>query len=165
MRIVPVHKQSNTAAVLRDRSPRSTGTSGPPPIGPWAFGPLAFLYDWQLPLERAALRAAIELAAPEPDELLLDVGTGTGAILRELARRHPRPRHAVGIDSSPPMLRRTVALPGGWRLEVTDARTLPFPDATFDVVTCAYVVGLLDDVAQQRSWMRSRVSCDPVAEW
>ncbi|MGI8414156.1 MAG: class I SAM-dependent methyltransferase [Solirubrobacteraceae bacterium] len=149
MPIVRAHTKPKTAAALRDRRVASTRTSAPRSIGPWAFGAFASLYDWQLPLERAALRAAIELAAPEPDELLLDVGTGTGALLRELARRHPRPSHAVGIDSSPAMLEQAVALPEGWQLRVADARRLPFADATVDVVTCAYLIQLLDGVTRQ----------------
>lgn len=46
---------------------------------------IAFAYDWQLALERPALRAAVDLVRPRRDDALLDVGTGTGGLLR--ARR------------------------------------------------------------------------------
>ena len=51
------------------------------------MGLLGHVYDWQLPLERAALATAVELAAPRESERLLDVATGTGGLLRELSGR------------------------------------------------------------------------------
>src|ERR687892_1188843 len=62
------------------------------------------IYDWQLPLERAALATAAELAAVRPGERLLDLATGTGGLLHELVARGVRPGEAVGIDRSPSML-------------------------------------------------------------
>ena len=53
------------------------------------WGRAAAFYDWQLPLERPALATALALADPHADDDLLDVGSGTGALLRELARRLP----------------------------------------------------------------------------
>lgn len=108
----------------------------------------ALLYDVQLALERSALRAAIELASPRPDELLLDLATGTGALLRLLARRPDRPRRAVGIDASAAMLRRAPPLPAGWGLIEGDARRLPLTTGAVDVVTCAYLLHLLHERAR-----------------
>ena len=108
------------------------------------WGRLARVYDLQLWLEGPSLGAALELAAVEEGERLLDVGTGTGAVLRELARREPRPGEAVGVDVSGKMLARVPDLPPGWRLERADARRLPFPDASFEVATVAYLLHLLD---------------------
>jgi SAM-dependent methyltransferase len=34
--------------------------------------------------------------------------------------------------------------PAGWRLQLGDARSLPFDDASFDLVTAAYLLHLLD---------------------
>jgi ubiquinone/menaquinone biosynthesis C-methylase UbiE len=95
-----------------------------------AWGLLGRIYDWQLPLERAALATAVELAAPAESERLLDVATGTGGLLGELSRRPVRPAEVVGIDRSASMLRVAAAhrLPAGWRLLVGDAMRLPFPD-------------------------------------
>jgi ubiquinone/menaquinone biosynthesis C-methylase UbiE len=101
-------------------------------------------YDWQLGLERPALQAAVELAAPRPEDRLLDLGTGTAALLRELARLPSRPREAVGVDTSPKMLGRARGLPPGWRLELGDAQSLPFADSSFDIVTATYLLHLLD---------------------
>jgi ubiquinone/menaquinone biosynthesis C-methylase UbiE len=105
---------------------------------------VARVYDWQLLLERRAVAAAIELAAPRPEERLLDVGTGTGAVLRALARLRSRPTVAIGLDSSERMLARVPSLPEGWRLERGEATNLPFAAGEFDVVIASYVLHLLE---------------------
>jgi ubiquinone/menaquinone biosynthesis C-methylase UbiE len=115
----------------------------------WASPWTARLYDRQLALERSALRTAVDLAAPARDELVLDLATGTGALLRVLAQRAERPRRAIGIDASDAMLSRAGPLPDGWRLINGDARRLPLDDASVDVVTCAYLLHLLDPGARR----------------
>jgi ubiquinone/menaquinone biosynthesis C-methylase UbiE len=97
-------------------------------------------YDRQLWLERASVRTAVELLAPGSHERMLDVGTGTGEVLRELARRPTRPREVHGVDASAAMLSRVPRLPQGWSLDIADARALPFGDCTFDVITLSYVL-------------------------
>jgi ubiquinone/menaquinone biosynthesis C-methylase UbiE len=96
------------------------------------------------------LGAAVDLADPRPDEVLLDVGTGTGGLLRELARRPDRPRIAIGVDGSAAMLERARALPQGWPLETGDARRLRFADGTFSVVTAAYLLHVVDAAARRQ---------------
>jgi ubiquinone/menaquinone biosynthesis C-methylase UbiE len=111
---------------------------------------LAPAYDWQLPLERPALRALLGLLDVGEDERLLDAGTGTGALLRELARQGPLPRQAVGLDRSAAILARARPLvPSGWELVRGDAERVPFDDASFDVVTATYLLHLMD--ADQRA--------------
>lgn len=104
-------------------------------------------YDRQLWLERAAVRVALDLANPGPDDRLLDLGTGTGAVLRELTTRPTRPRRAVGVDASTAMLAEVPALPGGWTLCQADARALPFSSGVFDVAVASYVLHVLPDAA------------------
>ena len=103
------------------------------------------VYELQLALERRALDAALDLARAGPDDRVLDVATGTGALLRRLAHRKLAPREVVGLDASPPMLdlaRRR--LPPGWRLLAGDAQSLPFPARSFDLVTACYLLHLLE---------------------
>lgn len=109
-----------------------------------AWNRTARFYDLQLWLERRALDATIALAGVGADDRLLDLGTGTGALLRRLMRRAAAPREAVGIDVSGRMLARAPALPSGWELRNADAGRLPFPDRSFDVVTATYLLHLLD---------------------
>jgi ubiquinone/menaquinone biosynthesis C-methylase UbiE len=116
-----------------------------------AWDRLAPIYDWQLPLERRAIAAALELAAPQSEDRLLDLATGTGAVLRMLARRAPRPAVAIGLDSSKGMLERVPPLPAGWRLERGDVTDLPFPPESFEVVIAAYLLHLLDVPSLERA--------------
>jgi ubiquinone/menaquinone biosynthesis C-methylase UbiE len=116
-------------------------------------GLLGRIYDWQLPLERAALASAVELAAPGDSERLLDVATGTGGLLRELSLRPVRPAEVVAIDRSASMLAAAAAhgLPAGWPLLVGDATRLTFPDGRFDVVTACYLLHLLNRGSRARA--------------
>jgi ubiquinone/menaquinone biosynthesis C-methylase UbiE len=108
----------------------------------------AGLYDLQLFLERAAIDLALELAAIRPGDRVLDLGTGTGAVLRRLAAADA-PREAVGVDRSASMLAAARNLPNPWRLVCADASALPFPNESFDVVTAAYLLHLLDSPSRR----------------
>jgi len=105
---------------------------------------LAAVYDRQLSLERRAVVAALDLAQAGPGDVLLDAGTGTGAVLRALAARPVRPRTAIGVDVSARMLGRMPPLPAGWRVQRADLRELPAQDASFDVAIASYVLHVLE---------------------
>jgi demethylmenaquinone methyltransferase/2-methoxy-6-polyprenyl-1,4-benzoquinol methylase len=109
----------------------------------------ARLYDFQLFLERRAIDLALELAAVRPGDGLLDLGTGTGVVLRRLAARADAPREVVGVDRSASMLAVVRDLPNGWRLVRADVTALPFPNESFDVVMAAYLLHLLDPPARR----------------
>lgn len=71
-----------------------------------------------------------------PRRSLLDVGCGTGELLRLVGERFPETA-CTGVDLSPEML--AVArdkLGDGVELVQGDAECLPFPDEAFDVVLC-----------------------------
>lgn len=72
---------------------------------------------------------------------VLDVACGTGDMVVELLRtRHAASLQVTGVDLSEEMLaiaKRKVES-GEWR--VADAEHLPFEDASFDAVTCAFGV-------------------------
>lgn len=110
-----------------------------------AWDRLSSSYDRQLWLERRPVRAALELLAADRQERLLDVGTGTGEVLRQLARRERHPREAVGVDPSEAMLALVPPLPDGWSVREGDARDLPFADERFDVAVVSYVLQVLAD--------------------
>jgi len=114
---------------------------------PWSE--LSAVYDRQLRLERRAVAKAVDLARAGPGEALLDAGTGTGAVLRELAARKRRPRVAVGVDASRAMLARVPPLPPGWRLERAGVERLPFEAATFDVAIASYLLHVLPSSSRQ----------------
>jgi SAM-dependent methyltransferase len=105
---------------------------------------LAARYGGQERHELAAIDAALALAAPQPGERLVDLATGTGLLLRRLAAGPVRPREAIGVDRSPGMLARVGELPQGWSTLSADARAVPLADGCADVVTCAYLLQLLE---------------------
>jgi demethylmenaquinone methyltransferase/2-methoxy-6-polyprenyl-1,4-benzoquinol methylase len=118
------------------------------------FAPLGETYDrysrllsfGQDPRWRRFLVSRIEA---RPDDDVLDVATGTGAVAIQLARRTGC--RVVGIDQSPEMLgagRRRVAASGlADRIELVEGRAeaLPFPDASFAAVTFTYLLRYVDD--------------------
>jgi cyclopropane fatty-acyl-phospholipid synthase-like methyltransferase len=80
---------------------------------------------------------------------LLDVGCGRGSVMRVLNDRMHFDRAPVGLDFSSEVLRladrdeRRSGRPS--RLTRGAATALPFADASFDLVTCGYMVRLLSD--------------------
>src|SRR5262245_55128507 len=86
----------------------------------------------------AIRQTLIALAAPAPGEMVLDVGCGTGTLAIAIAPRVGA--GAVrGIDASPEMvaIAREKAKKAGATVdfEVALVEALPFPDASFDLVT------------------------------
>lgn len=90
----------------------------------------------------AAMR---KLAGERPYDTYLDLGTGTGRILRLFA---PRAARAIGIDSSREMLAMARAQSTGEsRIEVRhgDIYALPYPNAWADFITIHQVLHYLDE--------------------
>lgn len=83
------------------------------PIDPPLWDRAARLYDRQRFLERRALRSLAEMLknAGAGGGALLDVGTGTGAMLAAVAVSSGPPLLAVGVDPSPAMLARCRSKP------------------------------------------------------
>jgi demethylmenaquinone methyltransferase / 2-methoxy-6-polyprenyl-1,4-benzoquinol methylase len=81
----------------------------------------------------------------------LDVGCGTGALARLLAVRYPDAR-VVAVDFSRTMVHRAQGLLGARgaggapRYGVANVARLPFPDATFDLATSAFLARNLTDL-------------------
>jgi ubiquinone/menaquinone biosynthesis C-methylase UbiE len=86
------------------------------------------------PVQEAALQVAGGLIS-EP-RAILDVGCGTGSLLRMLALRFPRAL-LCGVDPAERMIAVAIASMGGnprMRLVRAPAERLPFPDGVFDLV-------------------------------
>jgi ubiquinone/menaquinone biosynthesis C-methylase UbiE len=112
----------------------------PPPASWQPFDEAAAAYDgwFESPLgafaDRVERRALFELLGPEPGELILDVGCGTGRYVRELARRGAR---TVGVDPSTAMLavaRAARAPTGGPSYVRATGEALPLRSGVFDGV-------------------------------
>jgi ubiquinone/menaquinone biosynthesis C-methylase UbiE len=82
------------------------------------------------------------LLAITAGERVLDVGCGSGAVTREIAKRVGNRGLAVGLDPSPALLAvaRELAQPAGLgdcvEFREGNALRLPFPDRSFDAVVC-----------------------------
>ncbi|WP_425092131.1 class I SAM-dependent methyltransferase [Tropicimonas sp. S265A] len=86
---------------------------------------------------QAALEAAVRVEM-KPWSKLLDAGCGTGRFARRLLSESVRPDQITLLDPSGAMLTHCADLP----VETSRNRleALPFPDACFDIVTCAWAL-------------------------
>ncbi|MFG6446462.1 class I SAM-dependent methyltransferase [Microbacterium sp. P07] len=91
---------------------------------------------------RPAQDAIVAAAGIGPGTRVLDVGCGTGEFLRVLRDAGATP---MGVDPAPHM--RAHARGGGFDVREGDAEHLPFPDASFDVVTAVNALQFADDTA------------------
>lgn len=88
----------------------------------------------------------LELIGLVPGQRVLDIGCGSGAVTRDIARRIGAEGRVVGVDASPRLLtvaRELVEAAGlGGRVELRegDARALPFAAGEFDVVLAVTVL-------------------------
>jgi demethylmenaquinone methyltransferase / 2-methoxy-6-polyprenyl-1,4-benzoquinol methylase len=113
------------------------------------FAPLAETYDryarllsfGQDPRWRRFLVSRVEA---QPDERVLDVACGTGAVALELRRRLGC--RVVGADQSAEMLGIARARVDA-SIDLVEARAeaLPFEDASFDALTFTYLLRYVDD--------------------
>lgn len=114
------------------------------------YGQIAWLYDAFTDFEPAHHRRAVDLAAIQPNETVLEVACGTGRATLEIARRMGKAGDFYAVDLTPGMLeraRRRLARAGLLErvdLRLGDAFELPYPDAAFDVLYNAYMLDLVD---------------------
>jgi ubiquinone/menaquinone biosynthesis C-methylase UbiE len=86
------------------------------------------------------LAEKVEFAKPQPQELVLDVACGSGAFILAVA---PRVSFACGIDLTPQMLRQALQFQAEKQIAnaafaCADAEHIPYPDASFDLVSCQH---------------------------
>ncbi len=91
---------------------------------------------------------ALQLAAIQPSERILEVAVGPGVTLLEIRKRVERDQNVSGVNLSPKMLRKTekrLTAAGYTNIDLrrADARSLPFGDETFDVLYSSYMIDLL----------------------
>ena len=121
----------------------------------------AFSYDpWSILTESRAHEEALSLAGVLPGETILEVGVGTGRLLREIVAANPTGLN-MGIDISNGMLARAAAkmpeLAAQGLLQIGSAYALPYQDGCFDAVAGAYILDVIPDeslVAVLREWRR-----------
>ncbi|MCX8007213.1 MAG: bifunctional demethylmenaquinone methyltransferase/2-methoxy-6-polyprenyl-1,4-benzoquinol methylase UbiE [Coriobacteriia bacterium] len=103
-------------------------------------------------LDRLWRRVAVRMARLDPGSEVLDLAAGTGDLTLALAR-HGRPKSVLSTDFVDEMLevgrRKAERYQGPCQISFAhaDAQSLPFADASFDVVTIAFGVRNLPDRA------------------
>ncbi|NOZ23147.1 MAG: methyltransferase domain-containing protein [Planctomycetes bacterium] len=104
-------------------------------------------YDWIFsPFFEQGQRIATKMMGVQPDEKVLEVGIGTGALLSF----YPKDIDLVGIDVCQSMLeraevlRKQIGMPNV-ELHHMDATQMDFPDSVFDKVMAAYVISVVPD--------------------
>jgi len=110
---------------------------------------------------------ALDRAAVQPGEAVLDVGCGCGTTTAELAARVGPSGRVVGADISAPMLERARATVTAPHVEflLGDAGSMPLPTGAFDVLFSRFGVMFFDDpvaaFAHLRAALRAsgRIAC------
>ena len=128
-------------------------------LGGRHVGGIAALEDRaRAPSYRAMVRSLVEHMAPQPGESMLDIGSGSGALDRMVARAWPA-NPITAIDVNPFLQREAMALAaeeglaGAIAFRPGSAEALPFPDASFDCVITVTVLEECDaDLALREAW-------------
>jgi ubiquinone/menaquinone biosynthesis C-methylase UbiE len=109
--------------------------------------------------DKAIREKLIELAAPAPGEKVLDVGCGTGTLAIAI-----KPRVGAGevhgIDASPEMIQvaKEKSAKDGSDIDFRGAliEAIPFPDASFDLVTSSLMLHHLPDNLKAKGFLQIR---------
>jgi len=122
-------------------------------VGGPHIGGVAVLEDRaRAPTYRAMFRHLMDVMAPPADGRILDVGCGSGALDRLLARRLGSAARIDAVDVNPFLLREAAELAREFgdriRFMPGSALDLPFPDATFD---CVFSVTVLEECDANRA--------------
>lgn len=104
---------------------------------------------------RAVAPVFLQWLAPPANARWLDVGCGTGILAHTLLELCS-PAAVTGIDSAVAQVEQASRGPAAGRasFEVGDARRLPFPNKSFDIVTSALVLNFIPQRQQALAEMR-----------
>ena len=122
--------------------------------GPHIGGVAALEDRGRAPSYQGMVRTLFEVIAPQPGETILDIGCGSGALDRMLARSFAGKNPITATDLNPFLLREAKSLAtaegvsDAIRFLPANAEALPFPDNAFD---CAFSVTVLEECDADRA--------------
>ena len=102
-------------------------------------------------VDRLWRRATVRKLAPEPNDRILDVCTGTGDLALAFNRHLAGRARVIGTDFCEEMLdvaRNKIVAKGQVDFVQADAQALPFDDESFDIVTVAFGLRNVEDTEQ-----------------
>jgi ubiquinone/menaquinone biosynthesis C-methylase UbiE len=109
--------------------------------------------------DKATRGKLIELAEPAPGEKVLDVGCGTGTLALAI-KRQVGTGEVHGIDASPEMIQfakeKSTKNGSDIDFQVALIEAIPFPDASFDLVTSSLMLHHLPDVVKAKGFLEIR---------
>ncbi|MCZ7567634.1 MAG: class I SAM-dependent methyltransferase [Ardenticatenaceae bacterium] len=109
--------------------------------------------------DKAIREKLIELAAPAPGEKVLDVGCGTGTLAVAI-KSQVGASEVHGIDASPEMIQvaKEKSAKNGSDIDFRVAliEAIPFPDASFDLVTSSLMLHHLPDDLKAKGFLEIR---------
>ena len=109
--------------------------------------------------DKAIRQKVVQLASPSPGENVLDVGCGTGTLAIAI-RPRVRQGEVHGIDASPEMIEvaKEKAAKAGAEIDfqVALVEAIPFPDASFDLVTSSLMLHHLPDDLKRKGFAEIR---------
>jgi len=109
--------------------------------------------------DKAVRKKLIELAAPAPGEKVLDVGCGTGTLAIAI-KPEVGTGEVHGIDASPEMIQvaKEKSAKDGSDIDFRVAliEVIPFPDASFDLVTSSLMLHHLPDDLKMKGFLEIR---------
>lgn len=95
-----------------------------------------------------------DAARVAPGDRVLDVACGTGVLTRAIQKRIGMTGRITGLDCNAGMLTVAEELSPGVAWQQGVAESMPFADASFDVVVCQFGLMLMDPVAAIREMLR-----------
>ncbi|GAA0736877.1 class I SAM-dependent methyltransferase [Dactylosporangium roseum] len=137
-----------------NRPASASNTKQPGQLGAWAP-----FYDLTMKVltlgrERALRQMEVDLSSAKVGDTVLEVGCGTGTLTLALAKQVGATGRVHGVDIAPQMIR--VAGRKNTRADVPATfqvgriERLPFPDATFDVAVCSFMIFHMPGNVRQR---------------
>jgi len=93
------------------------------------------------------LERVVSMSRISPGCRILDVGTGTGGLIRFILKAIGKEGYVLAIDISPDMIAvaKSKGFPANVELQVMDAHNLNVPDNSFDTVMCNAVFPHFED--------------------